>query len=132
MTSKKTPASKRASPPRAADFAKPFLKDWERLSRSDRYDMNRLKEAMLLLIANDSPLGPEWLDHPLGGDWDGHRECHIGGDFLWGQSKSAWTMPVIYMAAIGSERSHRLFEKQRREGSHDKGAISGNHKGERS
>jgi mRNA interferase YafQ len=28
--------------------------------------MNRLKEAMLLLIANDGPLGPEWLDHPLG------------------------------------------------------------------
>jgi mRNA interferase YafQ len=30
--------------------------------------MSRLKEAMLLLIANDGPLGPEWLDHPLGGD----------------------------------------------------------------
>ena len=44
--------------------------------------MNRLKEAMLLLIANESPLGPEWLDHPLGGDWEGHRECHISGDFL--------------------------------------------------
>lgn len=44
--------------------------------------MNRLKEAMLLLIANNAPLGQEWLDHPLGGDWDGHRECHIGGDFL--------------------------------------------------
>lgn len=44
--------------------------------------MNRLKEAMLLLVANDGPLGPEWLDHPLGGDWNGHRECHIGGDFL--------------------------------------------------
>ena len=52
------------------------------MSRAGRYDMNRLKEAMLLLIANDSPLGPEWLDHPLGGDWEGHRECHIGGDFL--------------------------------------------------
>jgi mRNA interferase YafQ len=25
---------------------------------------------------------PEWLDHPLTGDWAGHRECHIGGDFL--------------------------------------------------
>jgi len=37
---------------------------------------------MLLLIANDAPLGSEWLDHPLGGDWDGHRECHVGGDFL--------------------------------------------------
>jgi len=44
--------------------------------------MNRLKEAMILLIANDGPLGPEWLDHPLGGDWEGFRECHVGGDFL--------------------------------------------------
>ena len=44
--------------------------------------MNRLKEAMLLLIANDASLGPEWFDHPLGGGWAGHRECHIGGDFL--------------------------------------------------
>ena len=37
---------------------------------------------MLWLIANDEPLGPEWLDHALVGDWSGHRECHIGGDFL--------------------------------------------------
>ncbi len=44
--------------------------------------MNRLKDAMLLLIANDRPLGAEWRDHDLGGNWIGHRECHIGGDFL--------------------------------------------------
>ena len=37
---------------------------------------------MLLLISADEPLGPEWLDHPLKGVWQGHRECHIGGDFL--------------------------------------------------
>jgi len=82
MTSKRTAASKRARLPRATDYAKSFLKDWERLTRAGRYDMNRLKEAMLLLIANEEPLGPEWLDHSLGGDWSGHRECHIGGDFL--------------------------------------------------
>jgi mRNA interferase YafQ len=82
MTLKKTAANKRAPLPRAADYAKSFLKDWERLSRAGRYDMNRLKAAMLLLMANEGPLGPEWLDHPLGGDWEGHRECHIGGDFL--------------------------------------------------
>lgn len=82
MTSRKTAASKRARPPRVADYARPFLKDWERLSRSGRDDMNRLKEAMLLLIADDGPLGPEWRDHALGGEWDGHRECHVGGDFL--------------------------------------------------
>lgn len=79
----KRPAeSKRAPLPRASDYTKAFLKDWERLSRSGRFDMNRLKEAMMLLIANDAPLGPEWLDHPLKGEWQGHRECHIGGDFL--------------------------------------------------
>ncbi len=82
MTSKRAAASKRAPLPRSADYARTFLKDWERLSRSGRYDMNRLKEAMLLLIANDVPFGPEWLDHPLRGDWADHRECHIGGDFL--------------------------------------------------
>lgn len=82
MTSKKTAESKRTRPPRASDYARSFLKDWERLSRSGRYDMNRLKQAMLPLIVNDAPLGPEWRDHALGGDWDGHRECHVGGDFL--------------------------------------------------
>lgn len=79
---KKPATLKRAPPPRAADYAKSFLKDWRRLSRSGRFDMRRLKQAMLSLIANDGPLGPEWLDHPLKGEWVGHRECHIGGDFL--------------------------------------------------
>lgn len=44
--------------------------------------MNRLKAAMLLLIGNDAPLGPEWRDHPLKGEWASYRECHIGGNFL--------------------------------------------------
>jgi len=82
LTLKKTATSKRASLPRAADYTKTFLKDWQRLSHSGRYDMVRLKEAMILLIANDAPLGAEWLDHALKGEWADHRECHIGGDFL--------------------------------------------------
>ena len=80
---KKTAASKRAVPPRAADHTEVFLKDWQRLTHSGRYDLVRLKHAMLLLIAKDAPLGPEWLDHPLKGEWADHRECNIGGDFLW-------------------------------------------------
>ena len=82
MTSKKAPRSKRAVLPRTSDRTKTFLKDWIRLSHSGRYDMKRLKEVMLLLIANDAPLGPEWLDHALSGTWKDHRECHVGGDFL--------------------------------------------------
>ena len=82
MNSKRTPRSKRADPPRACDFTKTFLRDWQRLSRSGRYDMQRLKDVMLMLVANDAPLGVEWFDHPLKGTWADHRECHVGGDFL--------------------------------------------------
>lgn len=82
MTSKKPVSDKRTKLPRTSDYSRIFLKDWERLSRSGRYDMRHLKEVMLLLIANDAPLGPEWQAHPLKGEWADYRECHIGGDFL--------------------------------------------------
>jgi mRNA interferase YafQ len=82
MTLKKTATSKRIKLPREVDYAKSFKKDWDRLVKSGRYDMKRLKEVMLLLIANNSLLGPQWRDHQLSGEWVGHRECHIGGDFL--------------------------------------------------
>ena len=74
--------SKRAIPPRAADYTKQFLKDWERLTRSGKFNMNSLKEVMMLLIAHNAPLPPEWLDHEIQGVWAGYRECHVGGDFL--------------------------------------------------
>ena len=82
MSSKKTPGDKRAALPRAADHTKAFAKDWTRLSHSGRFNMRQLKDVMLLLIANDGPLAPEWVDHSLAGDWADHRECHVGGDFL--------------------------------------------------
>lgn len=78
----KTAGSKRAVLPRESFHSKAFLKDWQRLAHAGRYDLHRLKEAMSLLILADAPLSPEWLDHALKGDWQDHRECHIGGDFL--------------------------------------------------
>ena len=82
MSSKEPAEATRAALPRTADVSKGFHTDWERLGRSGRFDLKRLKEVMLLLIANDAPLGPEWFDHPLKGEWADHCECHVGGDFL--------------------------------------------------
>jgi mRNA interferase YafQ len=99
--------------PRAADYTRQFLKDWKRLSRSGRYDLNKLKEAMLLLIGNEAPLGQEWLDHALTGDWSGYRECHIGGDFLLIyrlEESSKHGMVVFVRAGTHSE----LFEQKHR------------------
>ena len=39
-------------------------------------------ERVVKLASNEGPLGPEYLDHALTGDWADHRECHVGGDFL--------------------------------------------------
>jgi YafQ family addiction module toxin component len=45
-------------------------------------EQNTIKEVMMLLIENDTPLRPEWKDHALKGRWASYRECHVGGDFL--------------------------------------------------
>ncbi|MBK8451758.1 MAG: type II toxin-antitoxin system YafQ family toxin [Thiofilum sp.] len=109
MTLKKPANTKRASFPRACDYTKRFLKDWERLSRSGRYDLHKLKEAMLLLIANDAPLGEEWLDHELTGEWKDHRECHIGGDFLLIYRLESLTTPELIVFVRTGTHSE-LFE----------------------
>jgi hypothetical protein len=82
MTSKKAPSGKRAALPRASDRTKAFVKHWTRLSHSGRYDMKRLKETMLLLVARDEPLGPAWLDHPLVGEWGGSSRMPYWRRFL--------------------------------------------------
>ncbi|WP_132654085.1 MULTISPECIES: type II toxin-antitoxin system YafQ family toxin [unclassified Rhizobium] len=78
----KPASTKRASIPRQSNHTKQFQKDWERLSRSGRYDMVALKRVIGLIVGNDGPLPAEMKDHELTGDWKDHRECHIGGDFL--------------------------------------------------
>ena len=45
MTSKKSAKDKRAVLPRSSDYTKEFLADWQRLSRSGRYDMASLNRS---------------------------------------------------------------------------------------
>jgi mRNA interferase YafQ len=68
--------------PRIFAMHKDFRKDWSKLEHSGRYDMARLKAVMIMLIDATTPLPAEYLDHALVGNWLGHRECHIGGDWL--------------------------------------------------
>ena len=82
MTKKKSSAEKRTNLPRDAKKTNDFVKDWEKISRSGKHDLNGVKEAMLLLIANDAPLPAEWRDHKLKGEYEDMRECHVKGDLL--------------------------------------------------
>jgi mRNA interferase YafQ len=77
-----TKAEKRATLPRASEYDKQFLKDRKSLTRLGRDNTAQPKEVMMLLVASDGSLPPEWDDHMLQGQWADHRECHVGGDFL--------------------------------------------------
>lgn len=57
-----------------------FKKDYK-LARRRGLNMDLLKDAVTRL-ANGEPLDPRHKDHPLSGEWSGHRECHIQPDWL--------------------------------------------------
>jgi mRNA interferase YafQ len=72
----------KANAPRKSGRTKQFAKDWKRLAKSGRYDMDQLQEVMELLISNAGPLPAEYRDHPLRGEWSDHRDCHVAGDWV--------------------------------------------------
>ena len=39
-------------------------------------------DRAIRLLAREGKLPERYLDHPLGGDWKGFRECHIQPDWL--------------------------------------------------
>ena len=39
-------------------------------------------DRVVLTLANNIPLAPKYKDHPLHGEWNGSRECHIRPDLL--------------------------------------------------
>jgi addiction module RelE/StbE family toxin len=52
-----------------------FKKDYK-LAKRRGLDINLLK-GIITKLANGEVLAPKHKDHPLSGDWVGHRECHI-------------------------------------------------------
>lgn len=43
--------------------------------------MTKLK-TLIQLLASRQKLAPEYRDHALKGEWQGHREAHIAPDWL--------------------------------------------------
>ena len=75
----KTPKTKL---PLEVKYTRDFEKDWTRLERSGKCNMERLKTLMMKVIANEGPLDAIYLEHELKGGWAGFHECHMGGDVL--------------------------------------------------
>ena len=52
-----------------------------KLARKRGKDMEKLRELILLLIAG-APLPARFSDHPLSGEWNHFRDCHLEPDWL--------------------------------------------------
>lgn len=57
-----------------------FKKDYK-LAKRRGMNITLLKD-IITKLANGEPLDARHKDHPLSGDWIGHRECHIQPDWL--------------------------------------------------
>lgn len=57
-----------------------FKKDYKRILKRG-YDIAKL-EKVILLLASNQELPPEYKDHVLIGDFANFRECHITPDWL--------------------------------------------------
>lgn len=57
-----------------------FKKDIKRAKKRGK-DLSKLKMVIDLLLA-EQMLPPKNRDHSLGGNWEGHRDCHIEPDWI--------------------------------------------------
>jgi mRNA interferase YafQ len=39
-------------------------------------------KVILKLLVDDDPLPPKYHDHPLEGQWNDHRDCHVKPDLV--------------------------------------------------
>ena len=61
-------------------YSTKFKKDYKTIMKR-RYNP-KLLETVLNLLCTKQALPPKYRDHPLSGNYEGHRECHITPDWL--------------------------------------------------
>jgi mRNA interferase YafQ len=68
---------------RTVKYTSRFRRDYKR-EKSGR--VSKRIDALLLetvnMLAQDKPLPHRYFDHPLGGEWNDHRDCHIRPDLI--------------------------------------------------
>jgi mRNA interferase YafQ len=58
-----------------------FKSDFKKLARSGRHDIDELL-IVIEMLAGGKSLPEKFQDHPLSGEWQDHRDCHIRPDWL--------------------------------------------------
>ncbi len=83
-----------------------FQKDLKLINKRG-YDTNKLR-TVIKLLADGVELPPNYKDHPLRGNWDGCRECHIESDWLLIYEYDNGSL-ILYLSRTGTHSD--LFDK---------------------
>ena len=68
---------------RQIEWTTSFKRDFKRESRGQhKASLDIDLETVLLLLVADEPLPERYVDHPLSGEWDDHRDCHVKPDLV--------------------------------------------------
>jgi mRNA interferase YafQ len=60
-----------------------FRRDFRREKKGQhRRELDAILTFAIALLAEGQPLPERYRDHPLAGEWDDHRECHLKSDLL--------------------------------------------------
>jgi len=63
------------------DYTTKFRRN-RRLLIKRGFDMSKLEKTINILLQGDV-IPPEYRDHPLKGNFNGYRECHVCGEGDW-------------------------------------------------
>jgi mRNA interferase YafQ len=68
---------------RIVKYTSRFRRDYKREIRTAR-QAPRCRPALetVTMLAKDEPLPRRYFDHPLSGEWNDHRDCHIRPDLI--------------------------------------------------
>jgi mRNA interferase YafQ len=68
---------------RTIEWTNAFKRDFRKASTNPRHrDLDELVAIVGNSLAGDEALAPKYRDHALGGEYTGHRECHLKPDLL--------------------------------------------------
>ena len=60
-----------------------FRRDFKREQKGPRgKKLDAALSAVIEMLAADTPLPPRYRDHPLAGEWQDFRDCHVWPDLV--------------------------------------------------
>jgi mRNA interferase YafQ len=71
---------------RTINYTNKFKRDYKReqsgKSRQEVLELDRELTQLVALLAADAVLPRRYFDHPLTGDWEDFRDCHVRPDLI--------------------------------------------------